>query len=316
MNRIMPVLACALGGIVAACQPAPPNELHVGYVEAEYVYVASPQSGWIEHLAAAEGDEVDADVILFELDKDRELAVRDEARGRLAQADAQMRDLASGARPPEIAALQAQLEDAQAQLVFAQSELDRSLPLVQEGIVSEVAADRLVSERDRAQARVSSAEESIRIARLAARSAAQEAAKAAKDMAASALAQTDWTIDQRSVRSRRSGRVEKIFYREGEFVNAGAPVLALLPQDQLKVRFFVSQADLPRLGVGETVNVLSDGLPDPVSAEILFIADEAEFTPPIIYSANARQTLVFAVEARLPVGTGLHPGLPVDVDMR
>lgn len=309
------VAPTAIALFVSACAQSTPDAPNVGYVEAEYVYVAAPQSGWIEQLTAVEGDRVDFGQVLFELDKDREWAMHEEAKGRVLQADAQARDLGSGARPAEIASLEAQLRDAEAQLVFAQAELERSLPLVDDGIVAAVTGDRLIANRDRAQAQVSAAEEAIRVARLAGREAAQEAAAAAKDVANSALVQAQWNVAQRTINARRSGRVEQIFYRQGEFVAAGAPVIALLPDDSLKVRVFVSQADLPRLRVGGALQVASDGLATPVEARISFIAGEAEFTPPVIYSAESREKLVFLVEARLPAGTSLHPGLPVDVQL-
>lgn len=313
MTRVYGRLVIGFAALLAACAPASEESRNVGYVEAEYIYVAAPQSGWIEKLNAVEGDQVDIGQILFELDKDRERAMHAEAAGRVNQADAQARDISSGARPAEIASLEAQLRDAEAQLVFAQAELDRSLPLVEDGIVAAVTGDRLIANRDRARAQVAAAEEAIRVARLAGREAAQEAALAARDVASSALAQADWNMAQRTVSARRSGRVEQVFYRQGEFVGAGAPVLALLPEDNLKVRLFVSQADLPRLEVGSALKVTSDGLAAPVDGRVSYIASEAEFTPPVIYSAESREKLVFLVEARLPAGTGLHPGLPVDV---
>jgi HlyD family secretion protein len=107
--------------------------------------------------------------------------------------------------------------------------------------------------------------------------------------------------------------VEEEFLDVGEYATAGAPVLAILPRDGLKVRFFVPQAELPGLALGHQVSVWADGLEQPVSAPISYIAPDAEFTPPVIYSKEARAKLVFLVEAELPAGTGLPPGLPVEV---
>lgn len=56
-----------------------------------------------------------------------------------------------------------------------------------------------------------------------------------------------------------------------------------------------------------------DGTETPAVARITFIAREAEYVPPVIYSAESRQKLVFLVEARLDDPDALRPGQPVDV---
>jgi HlyD family secretion protein len=90
-------------------------------------------------------------------------------------------------------------------------------------------------------------------------------------------------------------------------------VLALMPEQALKVRFFVAQSQLAQFKVGDKVAVFADGVDGSTQAKIFHIARSAEFTPPVIYDKNSRQKLVFLVEARLPVGSQLSPGLPVDV---
>lgn len=65
--------------------------------------------------------------------------------------------------------------------------------------------------------------------------------------------------------------------------------------------------------VGDDVFVSADGLAEPIRARIIYIATDAEFTPPVIYSKDTRGKLVFLIEARLPAGAGFHPGLPIEV---
>lgn len=306
------LLAAALLATLAACEPAPEAGRFTGYVEAELVYVAAPVSGWMVTAPLREGDSVVREEVLFELDKDRQHAEVAEARDRLRQAEAQVRDLSTGARAEEILALEAQLEEAEANLHLAKLEQTRWMELVARGTAPKARGDQVTSEYEAALARVRTIQADIRVARLAARDGAREAAAAERDAAAAALAQAEWWLAQRSVLSRVDATVEEVFHRAGEYVREGDPVLALLPADASKVRFFVPQAALAGIAMDMAVEVLADGQAEPLTATIAHIAREAEFTPPVIYSAESRDKLVFLVEAHL-AGPALRPGLPVDV---
>lgn len=309
--------ALALTAIIAACAPADRNGAHVGYVEAEYVYVAAPQAGWLQSVDIREGDIVSDGDLLFALDQDQQRAIYGEAAGRAEQAAAQARDIATGARSDEIARLEAQLEEASARFAQARAEKGRWLPLVREGNASEAKGDQVTADYNAALARVKAAQEAIAVAKLAGRDAAREGAAAASASALAALDQAKWTLDQRRIHAQTGGRVEEIFQRKGEFVRAGTPVAAILPPGNLKIRFFIPQAELAFVTIGDKVEIAPDGAPDGTGARldavISHIASEAEFTPPVIYSAGSREKLVFMVEARLTQGDILRPGLPVDV---
>jgi HlyD family secretion protein len=112
------------------------------------------------------------------------------------------------------------------------------------------------------------------------------------------------------------GTVEEVYFRPGEVVNAGQAVVALLPPRNLKVRFFVAETVRSQLQVDQSVSLSCDGCPPDLHAKISFIAREAEFTPPVIFSREQRQKLVFLVEAR-PEGEAstLTAGQPVTVTL-
>jgi HlyD family secretion protein len=120
-------------------------------------------------------------------------------------------------------------------------------------------------------------------------------------------------LDRRKVASPVTGTVEQIYFRVGEMVAAGKPVVALLPPGNLKVRFFVNQAVLPRITLGDTVSIQCDGCGDDLTAKVSFIARSAEFTPPVIYSLDERSKLVFLIEARPAEPERLRVGQPVSV---
>lgn len=120
-------------------------------------------------------------------------------------------------------------------------------------------------------------------------------------------------LARRKVVSPVSGTVQQIYFRPGEMVAASRPILALLPPGNIKVRFFVPEAELPRFAYGDSVTVRCDGCAGDIVARVSFIAKSAEFTPPVIYSLQERSKLVFLIEA-LPVEPAkLRVGQPVDV---
>ena len=301
-----------LAGITACSDSgAPPTT--IGYVEADWIYVSASTSGQIINEAISKGDRVAVGDILFELENDVEAAVLAEAEGRIAVSRADVSNLSSGARPAEIRALEAKLREAQARYLQASSEQDRIAPLVDRGIETQNRGEQVAANFAMAQATVAALIEEVNVAKLAARDGLREAADASVTTAEAARNMAAAKLAQRKVFAQVSGRVEEIFYRKGEFVAAGRAVLALLPDDGLKIKFFVAQAELPKIELGATVLVSPDGVENAVETIVSFIAAEPEFTPPVIYSNEVREKLVFLVETRVHQGSELLPGLPVSV---
>jgi HlyD family secretion protein len=119
-------------------------------------------------------------------------------------------------------------------------------------------------------------------------------------------------LSRRKLASPVTGTVQQIYFRPGEMVPAGRPILAILPPGNLKVRFFVPQSVLPRVAYGDSVMVRCDGCADQ-TAKVSFIAKSAEYTPPVIYSLEERHKLVFLIEALPSEPDKLRVGQPVDV---
>jgi HlyD family secretion protein len=111
------------------------------------------------------------------------------------------------------------------------------------------------------------------------------------------------------------GTVEQVYFRVGEMVPAGRPIVALLPPGNMKVRFFVNEATLPQIKLGDTVKIQCDGCANRLTANVSFIARSSEFTPPVIYSLDERSKLVFMIEARPTRPEALRVGQPVSVTL-
>jgi len=142
-----------------------------------------------------------------------------------------------------------------------------------------------------------------------------EDAEAALRTAQARLNSSQTRLTRRKVFSPAEGTIEQIYYRTGEMVPAGRPVVALLPPGNLKVRFFVSEATLPQIRIDDVVNVHCDGCDSGLTAKVSFIARNSEFTPPVIYSLEERSKLVFMIEARPEQPERLRVGQPVSVTL-
>jgi HlyD family secretion protein len=304
----------ALGALLlAACGEEVPVG-YPGYVEGEFVRVASPLSGTLATLEVERGAQVAQGAPLFTLESEQEQAAVAEAQARVRAAQASLADLEKGRRPPEVAAVQAQLAQARASLVQSEADLARTKKLVADKFLPPQQLDQATAARERDRARVAELGEQVAIARLPARSDQIAAARSEAKAATDALAQAQWRVEQKSQSAPAAARVVDTLYRPGEWVAAGAPVVSLLPPANVKVRFYVPEPLVATLRAGQEVTVRCDGCGGDIGATIRFIATQAEFTPPVIYSRQNRANLVFLVEAWPDSpNPALHPGLPVEV---
>jgi HlyD family secretion protein len=110
-----------------------------------------------------------------------------------------------------------------------------------------------------------------------------------------------------------SGAIQQIYFREGEMVPAQRPVLSIMPPGNMKVRFYVPEPDLPKLAIGDEIRVACDSCAADLTAKIYFIATSAEYTPPVIYSLDERNKLVYLVQARPSRPDALRVGQPISV---
>lgn len=305
-----PLLALALAG----CQERIDSGWS-GYAEGDYLYIAPALPGRLQSLAVQAGQQVTQGAPLFTLDDEPERAAQDEAQARLAAARAQAANLASGRRADEIAQTQAQLAQARAAAQLAQGNLARQRQLVAQGFTSAATLDSLESGARQTRERVAELEAALRVARLPGRPEERAAAAAQARAADEALRQSDWRSRQKQQSAPAAGQVADTFFRAGEYVGAGQPVLSLLPPDHIKARFFVPEAEIATLSPGDAVRLSCDGCGAPIAARVSHIATQAEYTPPVIYSNAQRAKLVFVVEARPEPrdATRLRPGQPLDV---
>lgn len=286
-----------------------------GYLEGEFVYVGAPVAGQLEQLAVQRGARVEPGAKLFTLEQASELAAQREATDRVKSAQARLEDLKKGQRPPELAALEARIEQARAAAELSKRELDRQNELIKTGAIAASDFDRARLTHERNTRAVEEASAQLNTARLGARTDAIRAAEAEVAVAAAAKDRADWAVTQKTQGAPAAALVSDTLYREGEFVPIGSPVVALLPPENLKVRFFVPEADFAGLKAGDRLRIAITGRPAPLDARVNFLSPRPEYTPPILYNRDNRAKLVFMVEAAIDAAAArdLNPGQPVDV---
>ena len=287
-----------------------------GYAEADFVKVGPTQQGLVTRVLVSRGDHVAKGAPLFEQDSTADRAAFDQAQFALQQAEEQLADLEAPARETEILQAEANLRDLEAARDKIASDLQRNQALLDKGAAT---AQLVAEEQDdlrSAEAKIAALKAQIeqlkestgRQAQIEAQSNAVEAAKAA-------LEQARWRLDQRSVASPVTGVVADVLAEAGETLAAGAPVVSLLPPENIYVRFFVPEPSLSGLKIGDTVGLACELCPPDYVGVVSYISPQAEYTPPFIYSETTRAKFVFLAEARPSpsIAAKLNPGQPVTV---
>jgi len=308
--------AIAMFCAFAGCARSGPDRVQ-GYIEGEYVYVASPLSGTLESLFVQRGQQVKEGDALFALDSTPEKASEEEAQRRLSQAAANLEDARKGRRPTEIESLKEQRSQAYAALALSEKELARRERLLATGAISTEAVDRARSANDQNHHRISQLEADIKTAELGSRIDQILAAEAALKAQQATLERAQWELSQKRRFAPCDALVFDTLYREGEWVGAGRPVVSLLPPQNIKLRAFIPETRIGAVEAGDIVRVRVDGIPNPFTGKVSYKSPKAEYTPPVIYSREARSKLVFLIEAVFDPETAkhLHPGQPVDVEL-
>ena len=307
-------LLILLGAVVLGCGPTSSGQ-YQGYIEGEMVYVAAALPGTLERLPVQRGVQVKAGELLFVLENQAEQAARRESSERWTAARYRLEDLKKGRRTTEMEALQAKLDQAQTSLDLSQTEFKRWEELSAKGVASASEMDRVRSTYQRDQRLVTQLRSELETGRLGAREDEIKAAEAEVAAAAADLSRAEWNLAQKQRTAPADSLVFDTLFNQGEWVPAGGPVVALLPPANIKVRFFVPQATVATIRVGQSVTIQTDGLTNRLAGHVKYVSPQAEFTPPVIYSQENRAKLVFMIEAAFaqPDASRLHPGQPVDV---
>lgn len=313
MRRTLAILACA-ALVLAGCDGAPRNSFS-GYIEGDLLFIGPTEAGRVTALAVKEGDAVAAGDTVAKVEDDLQRADLDNAQAQLREAQAQLANVqAPLQRPEEIAILEAAEQRASAALDLSRIELKRQKDLVPKGASSQANLDAAQHSFDQNQAAYDEARQRIAAARIASRDQQIQAAEEAAAAAWAAVAAAEVRLARRTLRAPAAGTIQTLYYRVGEMVPEGRPIVSMLPPGLVKIRFFVPEAVLPKVALGERVAAACDGCPA-ITGKVIFISASAEYTPPVIYSREERAKLVYLIEARPDDPARARPGQPVSVSL-
>ncbi len=310
MKRIL-LLACLA---LTACHDD--QNIVQGYAEGDFLRLGATSGGRIATLRVDKGQRVAAGQLLFTLDDGAEQARLAEAQAKTRQARASRDNLLTGKRALEIRAIAAQRDQAAADLALAEIQLRRQAVLIRSGDTAQASLDNARAAVKRDQARVAELEASLAFAHQGGRSAEIRSADAAVTAAEAAEADAAWALEQRRVTAPEAGEVQDVLFRPGEVVAADQGVISLLPPGNIKLRFYLGPERIGALKPGRRLQVACSGCPAGLSAHVSYVAPDASYAPPILYSRDNASKLVFLVEAR-PDGDAarFRPGQPLTLTL-
>lgn len=312
--RVAFLIAASALLALAGCDRGPANSFS-GYIEGDLIFIGPTEPGRLTDLVVKEGDAVAKGETVAKVEDDLQLADRDSARAQLSEAEAQLANArAPLQRPEEIAILEASEQRASAALDLSRIELARQKDLVPKGASSQANLDSAQHAFDQNRAALDEARQRIAAARIASRTQQIEAAAQAVAAARATLAAAEVRLGRRALKAPDAGAIQTVYYRVGEMVPEGRPVVSMLPPGLVKIRFFVPEAVLPQVALGGRVSVSCDGC-RPITGKVSFISAAAEYTPPVIYSREERAKLVYLIEAVPDDPARARPGQPVTVSL-
>lgn len=317
-KRLIPIPLVILFGsmplLLSACLDDNQNIVQ-GYIEGELTYVSSSQSGELEQLFVHRGQMIKTKQKLFQLESNPQSSELSKAQNSLAKEQALLTDMELGERPEEITELKAQIEGTDAAIAYYQAQMRRYKDLSKLDYATESAYDEAVFEFKNSSSKLEDLNAQLKLAQQGQREYQIKAQQKLVDYAQSDVERAQWSLDQKNMSAKVNGLVFDTYYWPGEWVAAGQPVLSIQAPENIRVIFFVSETQLGKIQVGDNIEFQCDSCKNPTMAKISYISNEAEYNPPVIYSEEMREKLVYEVKAIINKNHALsyHPGQPVDV---
>jgi HlyD family secretion protein len=275
-------------------------------------------SGRIAAMKFEEGDFVEKDALLAELDETPYLHDLNNQQAQLEQAQANYEKLKKGNRPEEIKQAQSLVREKEAAFQNAQINLRRQNDLVKKGLASKQAFDDASTQMKENQAQLKTAEEGLSLATIGFRIEDIASAKAALNAASAKLATAKTNLADTKLLAPEPGTILTRIQEPGAVVAAGSPVYTLTLNQPVWVRSYISAIDLGRIKPGMKTLIYTDTYPtQPLEGQIGYISPQAEFTPKNIETKELRTDLVYRVRITVNDPDGkLRQGMPVTVSIK
>lgn len=301
--------------IMASASGCNKNKSHAyqGYVEGENIYLASPYSGILKQLAVNRGQSISKGQLLFQLDSAPESMRVKQGQSDVDAAQHTLNDLEKPRRAPEIELIKAQIKQVEARIALAQIRVSRNQQLYNKKATDKDSLDAAVAELQVQQKWKEQYQANLQLAEMGERDERIHAQESQLALIKEKLAEAVWQLEQKTVSSPASGIIFDTYYEQGEFVASQQPVLSLLTPDNVLIEFFVPVEALPQLAVGKIVRFQCYGCSTKDDAVINYISPEAQYIPPLVYSRDNNEKLIFRIKAKLNTFNRYKPGQPVMV---
>lgn len=307
-------IAIALAMLLAACSretrvPA------VGTIERHRFEIAATAAEQIVAMPVREGQPVKQGDVLAQLDGGSLAANRASVAAQVRQLKFRLDELTHGARLEEITEAREQLAAAVAQRDQAGKEYQRQADLLVRGLVAPSQVDQQRQLRDSTAAAARSAQAALELVLKGTRSEQLEQASAAMRSAQALLEQQDVLLAHLQLVAPVDGVIEALPYRLGERPQVGAPVVIMLASGEPYARVYIPEPQRAPLHAGQALKVRVDGIAQPFTGTLRYIAGEASFTPYYALTQRDRSRLAFLAEIDLPepAARDLPVGVPAEV---
>jgi HlyD family secretion protein len=290
---------------------------YLGYIQGRYIYLSSSIAGDLIHRLVRRGDEVKQGQKLYVLDPNPQQSEIEQAQAQLIQARQTLANLIHGQRETVLEQIIAEQRQAEADYILAKQNLKRYTKLYHKGAIGKAELDSRTATYKSADQKVKELNAQLAEAKLGARKHLIFAQEADVENVRAQIKEFEWELSQKTMYANKSGLIFDTFYREGEYVPAGQAVLAVLPPENIRVQFFVPEKELSKIKIGQPVTFDCDSCKSQGHATIYYISPQAEYTPPVIYSRDTREKLVYQVEADMKPQEAIHyhPGQPIEVSI-
>lgn len=289
-----------------------------GYITADYLYLSSNYEGQLIESFVKRGDSITSKEKLCQLDTMPQIQWLNQYKDQFIQQKELYDDMLLGQRDPVIQGSIADIKQSEAKLRLATISFQRAKKLYAAQAISAQTYDIALALYESTKEKVTESKASLENNKLGSRHHQIQAQKAAAQAAAAQAKAYQWELQQKTISAPTNGIVFDVYYKPGEHVPAGSPILSMIAPQYIYAEFYVQEKDLSQLKLGQNIQFTCDGCKTTGTATINYISSTAEYTPPVIYSNQSRSKLVYQVKAALPLKTALtyHPGQPIQISIQ
>ena len=301
--------------LLSACE-SDSQGIALGTLERDRIALSATASEVVTQRPVEPGSQVEKGQLLLQLDDRLQTAQLNKARAEVAQAQASLQKLQSGARPEEIAVAKAKVDGARAALVVSKASYQRALDLKKQNLASDSTLDEALAKRDASLASLQSAEEQLLLLTHGARKEDLQIAQARLDAAQATLVSAQKQLADLTIRATRSGILDDLPWNLGERVTRGSPLAIILAGKAPYARVYIPEPYRVKLKPGDSLTLHVDGLDHSIKGTLRWISTQPAFTPYYALNQQERARLMYLARIQLPDSEATLPnGIPVQVEL-